>query len=97
MKIEINEDNVMTLDAVAHELAPMYGWSAFEAHKDTIEFWAVDDKGEEVHGFVDEGGWARDPGGNDMDEWNVNFCEDLDLNDAVWAEDEHGNSVLLHN
>ena len=95
-KVLINEDAISTLSELAEELAKMYGWKSHEVEGDMIYF-EMDD-GEKHR--VDTSGWAQtfeDGEWVDDDELNVNWVEDFDgLSNYVWAEDENGNTVMLH-
>lgn len=95
--ILIDEDQVSTLNGLAKELAGMYGWKSYEVDGDTILFNTEDGRKHRVDtsGFAqtlgDNGEW------NDDDELNVDWDEDFDAwSNHVWAEDEDGNTVMLH-
>ena len=96
-KILIDEDQVTTLTQLAKELADMYGWTSYEVAGDVIYFKANAD-GEPVNGRLETSGFAYDADtGDDLDEWNVDWDEDFDAwSNHVWAEDEDGNTVMLH-
>ena len=95
-KVLIGEDNVSTLSELAEELAKMYGWKSHEVEGDVIYF-ETDDG---VKHRVDTAGWAQtleDGEWVDDDELNVDWDEDFDeWSSRVWAEDEDGNTVMLH-
>lgn len=95
-KILIDEDSVSTLAGLAGELAKTYGWKSYEVEGDTIHF---ETDGGAKH-RVDTSGFAQtleDGEWVDDDELNVNWDEDFDAwSNHVWAEDEDGNTVMLH-
>lgn len=94
--IFIHEDNVATLSELAEELARIYGWTSYEVKGDTICF-ETDDGAKHR---VDTSGFAQTLENSewvDDDELNVNWDEDFDgFFNHVWAEDENGNTVMLH-
>lgn len=96
-KILIDEDQVTTLAELAKDLAGMYGWTSHEVKGDTIYFDTDDGAKHRVDasGFAqtfEDGEWVDD------DELNVDWDEDFDAwSDHVWAKDEDGNVVMLHN
>ena len=94
-KILIDEDNVSTLAQLAKELARIYSWKSYEVEGDTIRFETDDGAKHRVDtsGFaqtLEDGAWVDD------DDLNVNWDEDFDVWNYVWAEDEDGNTVMLH-
>ena len=94
-KILIDEDNVSTLTQLAKELARIYSWKSYEVEGDTIRFETDDGAKHRVDtsGFaqtLEDGAWVDD---GDL---NVNWDEDFDVWNHVWAEDEDGNTVMLH-
>ena len=95
-KILIDEDSVSTLAALAGELAKMYGWKSYKVEGDAIHFETNDGAKHRVDtsGFaqtLEDGEWVDD------DELNVDWDEDFDAwSNHVWAEDEDGNTVMLH-
>lgn len=94
-KILIDEDNVSTLAQLAKEHARIYSWKSHEVEGDTIRFETDDGAKHRVDtsGFaqtLEDGAWVDD------DDLNVNWDEDLDVWNHVWAEDEDGNTVMLH-
>ena len=95
-KILIDEDQITTLAELAKELAKMYGWTSYEVEGDTIHF----KTGSVVKHRVDTSGFAQtleDGEWVDDDDLNVNWDEDFDgWSNHVWAEDEDGNTVMLH-
>ena len=95
--IKIDAENVTTLKELAKELAGMYGWKSYRVKGDEIHFKASAD-GEEVNGRLDTTGFAYDADtGDALDEWNVNWDEDFDAwSNHVWAKDENGHTVMLH-
>lgn len=95
--IFIHEDNVTTLSEIAEELAKKYGWTSYEVGADVIYFKANAD-GEPVNGRLETSGFAYDADtGDSIDAWNVDWDEDFDeWSNHVWAEDEDGNTVMLH-
>lgn len=104
-KIFIGKDQVTTLAQLAKKLAGMYGWTSYEVanhavnfKEDVIYFKALGEDGKEVHGVIDTTGFAKDVvSGKPLDEWNVDWDEDFDAwSNHVWAEDEDGNTVMLH-
>ena len=96
-EILIDEANVATLGELAEELAKTYGWTSYEAAADVIYFKASAD-GEPVNGRLETSGFAYDVDtGDSIDAWNVDWDEDFDKwSNRVWAEDEDGNTVMLH-
>ena len=103
--VKIDEDQVSTLKELAAQLASMYGWTSYEVanhavnfKEDVIYFKAIGEDGKEVHGVIDTTGFANDVvSGEPLDEWNVDWDEDFDAwSNHVWAEDEDGNTVMLH-
>lgn len=84
-KVLIGEANVSTLGELA------------EAAADVIYFKANAD-GEPVNGRLETSGFAYDVDtGDSIDAWNVDWDEDFDKwSNRVWAEDEDGNTVMLH-
>lgn len=95
-KVFIAEDQVTTLAQLAEELAGIYGWTSYEVATDEIYFKANSD-GEPVNGRLETSGFAYDADTGDLlDEWSVDWDEDFGWADHVWAEDEFGNTVMLH-
>lgn len=96
-KIFIDEDQVTTLAELAKELAGMYGWTSYTVKGSDIYFKASS-AGERVNGRLELSGFAYDAdSGEEIDEWNVDWDEDFDAwSNHVWAEDEDGNTVMLH-
>jgi len=96
-KILIDEDQVTTLTQLAKELADMYGWKSYEVEGGVVYFKANAD-GEPVNGRLETSGFAYDADtGDDLDEWNVDWDEDFDAwSNHVWAENENGETVMLH-
>lgn len=96
-KILIDDDQVTTLAELAKELAGMYGWTSYEVDGDTIYF----ETGDGVRRRVDVSGFAQtfeDGEWVDDNEMNVDWAEAFDAwSDYVWAEDEDGNTVMVHN
>ena len=83
-KILIDEDNVSTLAQLAKELARIYSWKSYEVEGDTIRFETDDGAKHRVDtsGFaqtLEDGAWVDD------DDLNVNWDEDLDVWNHVWA------------
>ena len=101
-KIFIDEDQVTTLAELAKELAPMYGWTSYVADGQEIRFTAKAsddlDDGKTVNGILETSGFAYDADtGENIDDFNVDWDEDFDgWSNHVWAEDENGNVVMLH-
>ena len=96
-KVLIDEDNVSTLGELAEKLAKMYGWKSHEVEGDVIYFETDDGAKHRVDtsGFVktlEDGVWVYD-GELDID-WDEDFGE---WSSHIWAEDEDGNTVMLHN
>jgi len=98
--IQIDEENVLTLRQIAEELKRLYKWPTFDVNEGmgVICFTSADARLFNLHatGFayeVKDGVEATEAD----DEHSVNFCEDLDYPDLVWAEDEEGNTVAIHN
>lgn len=95
-KILIDENSVSTLAQLAGELAKMYGWKSYEVEGDAIRF----ETGNGAKHRVDTSGFAQtfeDGEWVDDDEWDVDWDEDFDAwSNHVWAEDEDGNTVMLH-
>ena len=103
--IKIEDENVTTLKELAEKLADMYGWKSYEVanhavnfKEDVIYFKALGEDGKEVHGVIDTAGFAKDVvSGKPLDEWNIHWGEDFDAwSNRVWAKDEDGNTVMLH-
>ena len=95
-KILIDEDSVTTLAELAKELAESHGWDEYEVGTTEIRF----AKGG-ARGVVDLGGFAqRVLDGEELEDWdeeNVDWDEEFDgWSNHVWAEDEDGNTVMLH-
>ena len=104
-KIFIDEDRVSTLKELAENLASMHGWKSYEVanhvvnfKEDVIYFKALDEDGKEVHGMIDATGFAKDVvSGKPLDKWNVDWDKDFDKwSNYVWAKDEDGNTIMLH-
>ena len=95
--IKIEDENVTTLGELAEKLADMYGWTSYEVAGDVVCFKANAD-GEPVNGRLETSGFAYDADtGDDLDERNVDWDEDFDAwSNHVWAEDENGHTVMLH-
>ena len=100
MKTVIHDDNqVMTLEEVASKLHEMYKWATHEtyANKGVIRFTENDgrhfklDIGGSVHEVVG-GQTSRKPDPSRT----VDFREDFDFVNIVWATDRDGNSVMVH-
>ena len=94
-KILIDESQVTAFADLAKSLAGMYGWTSYDVKGDTVFF----DAGGGKH-RVDTSGFAQtlEDGEWIDDDWNVDWDEDFDAwSDHVWAEDEDGNVVMLHN
>jgi hypothetical protein len=95
-KIFIDEDQVTTLAQLAKDLSGTYGWKSYEVEGNEIRFETDDGAKHRVDtsGFaqtLEDGEWVDD------DELNVNWDEDFDRwSNHVWAEDEDGNTVMLH-
>ena len=96
-KVLIDEDQVTTLAQLSETLATIYGWTSYEVAADVIYFKANAD-GEPVNGRLETSGFAYDVDtGDSIDEWDVDWDEDFDAwSNHVWAEDEDGNTVMLH-
>jgi len=96
--IRIEENQVTTLKELAERLADIYGWTSYEVASDVIYFKANAD-GEPVNGRLEMSGFAYDTDtGDELDAWSVDWDEDFDAwSDRVWAKDEDGNTVMLHN
>ena len=97
-KIFIDEEQVSTLEELAETLASQYGWTSYMVDGDEIYFKANAD-GEPVDGRLEITGHAYDiKSGEPLDEWDVCWNEIFDAwSDYVWAEDENGRTVMLHN
>ena len=95
-KIFIDEDQVTTLADLAKHLSGLYGWKSYEVEGNVIRFDAGDGKKHRV----DTSGFAQTLEGDewvDDDELNVDWDEDFDAwPNHVWAEDENGDVVMLH-
>ena len=95
-KILINEDRVTTLAQFAKDLAGIYGAKSYEVEGDTIYFEMGDGAKHRVDtaGLVktlQDGEWVYDG------ELDVDWDEDFDgWPNHVWAKDEDGNTVMLH-
>ena len=100
MKTVILDDKqVMTLEEVAAKLHEMYRWATHEtcANKGVIRFTEKDGRRFklDIGGFVHEvvgGRTCREPDPSRT----VDFREDFDLVNMVWATDKDGNSVMVH-
>ena len=101
MKTVILEDNeVMTLEEVAAKLHEMYGWATHETYAKEGEIRFTERNGRHfclrtsgfvyavVNGKVSE---------NEDGEREINFGEDFDLVNYIWAKNEDGNTVLVNN
>ena len=95
--IKIEDENVTTLGELAEKLAGLYGWTSYEVAGDVVYFKANAD-GEPVNGRLETSGFAYDADtGDDLDKWNVDWDADFDAwSNHVWAEDENGHTVMLH-
>lgn len=95
-KILIDEDQVTTLKELAKSLAKSFGWKSHRVEDDVIYFKTDDGKQRRV----DTSGFAQVLEGDewvDDDELNVDWDEEFDgWSNHVWAEDENGNTVMLH-
>ena len=99
-KILIDEDQVTPLAELAKDLAKSHGWKEYEIDNGNGEIKFVSSDG--VRCAVDLSGFAQrvldDGTREDWDEENVDWDEEFDgWSDHVWAEDEDGNAVMLHN
>ena len=97
MNIVIDASQVTPLAELAPDLARQYGWKSYSVEGDTIYFSAESGSGP-VEGRLELSGFAYDLETDEpLDEWNVNWDEDFDAwSNHVWAEDEKGNTVMLH-
>jgi len=98
-KILIDEDQVVTLAELAKDLAESHGWKEYEVDNGKGEIKFVSAEG--VKCVVDLVGFAqrvREDGTlEDWDDENVDWDEEFDgWSNHVWAEDEDGNTVMLH-
>ena len=97
--IRIDEENVLTLRDIAEELKRLYHWQGYRlrARDGVISFTASDGRLFDLHqtGFAYEvkAGVAAE---DSDDAHAVDFRDDLDCPDLVWAEDEDGNALALH-
>ena len=98
--IKVDDDQVTTFEELAETLARAYGWKEYktDAKNGRITFTTSDG----VKCVVDESGFAQrvkdDRTLEDWDDANVDWDEVFDgWSDHVWAEDEDGNAVMLHN
>ena len=100
MKTVILEDNeVMMLEEVAAKLHEMYGWATHESYakEGEIRFAERDGRHFCLHtsGFVYEVVNGKESEKEDG-EREINFGEDFDLVNYIWATDKDGNSVMVH-
>ena len=98
-KILIDDDQITTLAELAKDLAKSHGWKEYEVDNGNGEIKFV--SSEDVKCVVDTSGFAQritDDGIlEDWDDENVNWDEEFDgWSNHVWAEDEDGNTVMLH-
>ena len=98
-KILIDDDQITTLAELAKDLAKSHGWKEYEVDNGKGEIKFVSSEG--VKCVVDTSGFAQqvmDDGTlEDWDDENVDWDEDFDRwSNHVWAEDEDGNTVMLH-
>ena len=95
----LEDDEVMTLEEVAAKLHEMYGWATHEtyAKEGEIRFTESDGRHFCLHtsGFVYEVVNGKESEKEDG-EREVNFGEDFDLVNYIWATDKDGNSVMVH-
>ena len=98
-KILIDDDQITTLAELAKDLAKSHGWKEYEVDngKGKIKFASS----EGVKCVVDTSGFAQrimDDGTlEDWDDENVDWDEEFDgWSNYVWAKDEDGNTVMLH-
>ena len=101
MKTVILEDNeVMTLDEVAAKLHEMYGWATHETYAKEGEIRFTERDGRHfclrTSGFIYEIVNGKESGKEDG-EREIDFGEDFDLVNYIWAKDEDGNTVLVNN
>ena len=101
MKTAVFEDNdVMTLEEVAAKLHGMYGWATHEtnAKEGAIRFTERDGRHFclRTSGFVYEIVNGKESEKEDG-EREINFGEDFDLVNYIWAKDAEGNAVLVNN
>ena len=101
MKTVVFEDNeVMTLEEVAAKLHEMYKWATHEtcAKEGAIRFTERDGRhfclrtSRFVYEIVNGKESEKEDG-----EREINFGEDFDLVNYIWAKDEDGNTVLVNN
>lgn len=97
VKVSLPADQVTTLEELAKDLARIYGWKSYAVDRGEIRFEA-ESGGEAVNGILETSGFAFDAETDEpLDEWNVDWDEDFDAwSNYVWAEDEDGNTVMLH-
>ena len=100
MKTVILEDNeVMTLEEVAVKLHGMYKWATYEtyAKEGAIRFTERDGRHFclRTSGFVYEIVNGKESEKEDA-EREINFGEDFDLVNYIWAKDTEGNTVLIN-
>lgn len=98
-KILIDDDQITTLAELAKDLAKSHGWKEYEVDNGKGEIKFVSSEG--VKCVVDTSGFAQrvmDDGTlEDWDDENVDWDEEFDgWSNHVWAEDEDGNTVMLH-
>lgn len=104
--VTVSADDVMTLSEVAEEFKRHFDLAKCEAIDDKAVI-SFETKGGQK-GYVGLSGWAyeRDDtlsederfseGDPSLDEFSVDWNEVLGFNNVVWADDEDGNSVLVH-
>lgn len=94
-KILIDETQVTALAELAEEIAEADSWKSYKVEGDTIRFETDDGAKHRVDtsGFaqtLEDGEWVDDY------ELNVDWDEACGWSNHVWAEDEDGNTVMLH-
>lgn len=95
IKISVFDDQVITLDKLAKSYGEWYGVSA-SAHPETESIWFTTSEGEAA--YVDASGFAYTRSDDrHLDDYVVNWAEELDVPDLVWAHDEDGTLVALIN
>ena len=96
-KILIDEDSVTTLAELATELKRSRGWKSWIVDGGSIEF-TVEEDGKDRRYRIEPSGFAYDAETEEeAEEHDVNWDEEFDgWSNHVWAEDEKGNVVMLH-
>lgn len=95
VNVQVSRDQVITLGELAKKYGEWYGVKAkANPNANTIDF--ITEDGEAA--YVDESGFAYTRiDDRTLDEYECNWCENLDVSDLVWATDADGQLVALIN